>query len=854
MEFSDHELLQKFLRSQSEDAFRGLVDCHLPMVLGTARRMLGNEQAAQEVAQNTFALLAQKAASLKPEQSLGGWLHRAARNESLHVQRAEGRRRKREETAAAMNAIEESATTPEWLDDLEEALEELAPDEHDVLVLRFLEDRKLRDVGTELGVGEDAARMRVNRALDRLRMIFEQRGINVSAGALIATLTAQATLALPAGLGAAIATTVFTNAAAATGAGTVVGWLTLKSAATVIGIIAAAGVGLFITQRESDSPEPVEAVQTVASTTVLPNEEPAVVSANPPAVQAPDVAATSAGSTGGGRASITGSEEPPTPEAQQLLEEARGLIDRRQYEDALERLNAAIELSPRFADAYLFRGIAFEGAEKLPESLASHRRAAELRPTYKQAWFEQSRIHDRLQQYDETIRTATKAIEIDPDFWQAWLGRGRAKYHLNLSRDALPDLDKAAELNPKFTDIYHYRALVYSRFYQFDQVLLNRRLAAETAPDDYEQQYRLANTLSNQGYLEEALRVSTRAIELSPASAGGWRVRAYVLKRLGRSEESISDFTELQRIEPQNPRTFWARGWLYFTQGRKDEALKDLNRAVQLGSGYGPIYRDRGRVLLNLGKSDLALADFQRAGELGRGRAGLSGAINYHDLWQWQGEAYVQQGNPVAAIAELTRRIEHLGESPGPAHVDHRSTNTSNDADEMTDDARATPAPDWSAEEVVATAETSAWRDRAYLWRGIAYQEAGQSTNALADLDLWLDRNDGTTQAHYYRGQAHVALEQWKSALEDFSRAVELNPKFAGGWEFRGSVRHQLGDFEKSLDDFMMVLKLDPKSDFAKRMARSSAEKLGRTPTEIDELLQPFELAVEPAVKPPATP
>ncbi len=47
METCDRELLQAFLRNQSEQAFRWLVGRHLPMVLGTACRMLVNEQAAR---------------------------------------------------------------------------------------------------------------------------------------------------------------------------------------------------------------------------------------------------------------------------------------------------------------------------------------------------------------------------------------------------------------------------------------------------------------------------------------------------------------------------------------------------------------------------------------------------------------------------------------------------------------------------------------------------------------------------------------------------------------------------------------------------------------------------------------
>jgi len=840
MEASDRKLLQAFLRNQSEDAFRQLVERHLPMVLGTARRMLGNEQAAEEVTQNTFALLAKKAASLTAEQSLGGWLHRAARNECLHVQRAEGRRRQREESAVAMNAIEQLGTPPELLGDLEEALEELAPEEHDAVVLRFLEDRKLRDVGIELGVSEDAARMRVNRALDRLRAIFEQRGISISAGALAVTLTGQAAVSVPAGLGAVIVTAALTQstiAATATGGGVAAGWLTLKSAAVVTGVVAVTSVGL-IWYQQGREPETTPVVSPTTAQVTSP-ADPASPTAGAPATAqvAPATGSPlSAGPVSSAPAALAvGSEEPPTPEAQRLLDEARGLIGRRQFEDAIERLNAAINLSPRFPDAYLFRGNAFEGAEKLKEALADHQRAAELRPAYKQAWFEQSRLFDRLEQYDLAIRAATKAIDIDPEFWQAWMGRGRAHFQLNLTRQALEDLDRTVELYPGFPDAYHYRAQAHLRLYQGDEAVTNRRLAVAVAPDDFVQHYRLAFTLWNQYRPAEAVEPATKAIELDPAKPGGWRVRANVLAQLGRHQESLADYNELLRVEPQNHHSWRDRGRLLFELGRTEEALNDLNRAVQLGSGFGPNYRDRGRVLLALKKSDLALADFHRASHLGAGRAGLSGEINYPELWQWQGEALMQQTNYVEAIAQFTRRIEHRVATNSTTRTGGAFIDVIEDSPDPPASVGQAPVPATNQVDLAVRRIADPGLDRAFLMRGYAFHLAGKPTNALADLNLWLDRHPSSALGYYYRGQVNSALNEGRAAIADLSRSIEIEDS-AGAREFRGANHFQLASYRPALDDFLAALKLNPTSAYAANMAGWSAEKLDAVPQLIEFL------------------
>ena len=91
---NDADLLDQFVKSRSEDAFRGLVDRFLPLVLGVARRRTGDEEAARDVAQQVFALLARKPPKLRHAAALPGWLHAVAVNESLHHVRREATRRR----------------------------------------------------------------------------------------------------------------------------------------------------------------------------------------------------------------------------------------------------------------------------------------------------------------------------------------------------------------------------------------------------------------------------------------------------------------------------------------------------------------------------------------------------------------------------------------------------------------------------------------------------------------------------------------------------------------------------------------------------------------------------------------
>jgi TonB family protein len=99
-----------------------------------------------------------------------------------------------------------------WLD---AAMRELPAGDRDAIVLRFFESRTLADVGTRLRLSENAARMRLDRALDRLRAHLQRRGVESTSAALGLALTHQAVVAAPAGLAAAVTSGALSSAATA---------------------------------------------------------------------------------------------------------------------------------------------------------------------------------------------------------------------------------------------------------------------------------------------------------------------------------------------------------------------------------------------------------------------------------------------------------------------------------------------------------------------------------------------------------------------------------------------------------------------------------------------------------------
>jgi RNA polymerase sigma factor (sigma-70 family) len=206
IEAADTDLVRAYAVRGSESAFRALVERHVHLVHATALRQVGDSGLAEEITQTVFMALARKAPRLAGVQTLAGWLHRTTILEAKARIRAELRRRRRERAAAELVTIEREGVdfTEALLPLLDEALLRLRECDRLALVLRFFEDRSLREVGAALGVDEEAARKRVSRALDRLTAHFRQRGFAVPSIGLGPVLLAGAVQAAPSGLAASV--------------------------------------------------------------------------------------------------------------------------------------------------------------------------------------------------------------------------------------------------------------------------------------------------------------------------------------------------------------------------------------------------------------------------------------------------------------------------------------------------------------------------------------------------------------------------------------------------------------------------------------------------------------------------
>lgn len=260
MNATDLDLLRQFTRENSQDAFTEIVRRHVDLVYSAALRQVRSPQLAQEVAQSVFSDLAHNAGKLRSDTILTAWLYAVARRTAVDVIRKESRRQLREQVAVEMNTM--NATANDWREIepmLDEAMAALDETDRSVILLRYFENKSLREVGESLKISDDAAQKRASRAVEQLREFFSKRRLAIGASGLAALISANAVQSAPVGLaaaisGAAVSTAVITTTKA-------IGMTILQKTIISAALAAAVGTGAFEAHHVSQLREQNETLQ-----------------------------------------------------------------------------------------------------------------------------------------------------------------------------------------------------------------------------------------------------------------------------------------------------------------------------------------------------------------------------------------------------------------------------------------------------------------------------------------------------------------------------------------------------------------------------------------------------------------
>jgi tetratricopeptide (TPR) repeat protein len=128
--------------------------------------------------------------------------------------------------------------------------------------------------------------------------------------------------------------------------------------------------------------------------------------------------------------------------------QGRSLVNSKQYPQAIDQFNKAIQIDPKYAPAYHGRGVAFLDHGETDRAIADFGEAIRLDASDARSRYHRAVAYARKKQLDQALADLTEAIRLNPTYAAAYLTRSWVYTEKGEADRAKADRQKAAELDP----------------------------------------------------------------------------------------------------------------------------------------------------------------------------------------------------------------------------------------------------------------------------------------------------------------------------------------------------------------------------------------------------------------------
>lgn len=222
------------------------------------------------------------------------------------------------------------------------------------------------------------------------------------------------------------------------------------------------------------------------------------------------------------------------------------LINKRDYDHAIDILSVAVDLDPDYVIALNLRGLAYERKGQDDLAMADYNLALQKRPTYGVPYNNRGVIYARRGALQSALDDFNLSIKYTPKFLLGWTNRARARTLIKDFDGAIADFAEAEKIDPTAPQIASNRCVTYGMMGKFDQAFAD----------------------------------CNRLIGKQPKNVFAINNRGDVNMMKGDLDAALTDYNAVIQINPNNVRAHSGRGQIFETRRDLAQARADYRAAA----------------------------------------------------------------------------------------------------------------------------------------------------------------------------------------------------------------------------------------------------------------------------------
>jgi tetratricopeptide (TPR) repeat protein len=424
------------------------------------------------------------------------------------------------------------------------------------------------------------------------------------------------------------------------------------------------------------------------------------------------------------------------------------------YDLAIPEYQAAVQLDPFFAPAYVELGWTYYQLDDYQQAIAQYIRSFELDPNRSDAHYDLGKIYYHDHQLEKAAVEFEKTLQLDPDFYHAYLGLGWVAYDQTNLEKAEANFHKVLEFNDKEYEAYVGLGYIYEDRDQLDEEINAYQRAVESDPESAEARMLLGMAYYNKNELDQAVTTLKIVLNLDQENqlARLYLTQAYIYT--GHPDTAVDFSRETLKLFPDWAEAHALLGYALIETRQLDAAIVEIQSAVEMTEKTDSDRRLIIRAWLNAERFTEAEEEAKQA---------IKDGQHPSDFYLYLAETYSSQEKYSLALTACDQAAK-AGARPADILLQQAHIYLEQDQSDL------------SFEQLQEVIRLEPKNQNAHYLMSLIYADKDDFVSALDEVQQTIELDRYYYSAHLHLASIQLSLRRSDEAIRAASRAASLSP------------------------------------------------------------------------------